>query len=451
MHTQRGDWYDANCPAHTDLKPSFSFTDAPDGLLVFCHAGCTFEEIAAALREAFPRETFAFAKRQTRQKRQIVATYDYRDKDGVLLYQSVRYHPKDFRFRRPDGKGGWIDNLDATPRVLYRLPDLKDRRDIFITEGEKDADTLWNVNLPATTNPGGAGKWTDDYAAQLKAQGATVALVLPDNDRVGKEHAHRVALSCLRAGLSVAVLELPGLPEKGDVSDWLKLGHTANDLLDRITESVLLTEPRPDESEGDERASTGSALADRLVALAGTAGVDLFHTPQGEPFIIIPATDHDEVHPLSGGATRAWLSRIAWTKEGKAAKPDILASAIQTLVAQAQFDGPEEPVHLRTAWHEGALYYDVGDPRWRVIKITPDGWEGVDQSPVRFVRHAGMAAQTFPERGGNFDDLWRFVNIPEAHHRRLLEAWLVAALIPDIPRPALGGVRRSRRRQNDNG
>jgi hypothetical protein len=128
---------------------------------------------------------------------------------------------------------------------------------------------------------------------------------------------------------------------------------------------------------------------------------------------------------------------MAWTKEGKAAKPDILASAIQTLVAQAQFDGPEEPVHLRTAWHEGVLYYDLVDPSWRVIKITPNGWEGLDQSPVRFVRHAGMAAQTFPERGGNFDDLWRFINIPEAHHRRLLKAWLVAALIPDIPRPAL--------------
>src|SRR6266699_5388055 len=130
---QRGDWYDACCLAHPDTKPSFSFRDSPAGLVVFCHAGCTPDEIASALREAFPRETFTFAKRHTRPKRQIVATYDYRDKDGVLLYQSVRYSPKDFRFRRPDGKGGWIDNLDAAPRVLYRLPDLKGRYDVFIT------------------------------------------------------------------------------------------------------------------------------------------------------------------------------------------------------------------------------------------------------------------------------------------------------------------------------
>ncbi|MBA7632893.1 hypothetical protein ES703_40449 [subsurface metagenome] len=54
----------------------------------------------------------------------IVATYDYRDESGELLYQVVRYEPKDFRQRRPDGKGGWIWNLNNTRRVLYRLQEL---------------------------------------------------------------------------------------------------------------------------------------------------------------------------------------------------------------------------------------------------------------------------------------------------------------------------------------
>ena len=57
-------------------------------------------------------------------QRRIVATYDYHDQHGQLLFQVVRYDPKDFRQRRPDGNGGWIWKLDGVDRVLYRLPEL---------------------------------------------------------------------------------------------------------------------------------------------------------------------------------------------------------------------------------------------------------------------------------------------------------------------------------------
>ena len=55
---------------------------------------------------------------------QVVTAYPYRSEDSTLLFEVVRYEPKDFRPRRPDGKSGWIWNLDGTPRVLYRLPEL---------------------------------------------------------------------------------------------------------------------------------------------------------------------------------------------------------------------------------------------------------------------------------------------------------------------------------------
>ena len=57
-------------------------------------------------------------------KPQIVATYDYCDANGGVLYQAVRYKPKDFRQRKPDGKGGWEWNMQGVDRVLYRLPEL---------------------------------------------------------------------------------------------------------------------------------------------------------------------------------------------------------------------------------------------------------------------------------------------------------------------------------------
>src|SRR5262249_4153781 len=134
--------------------------------------------------------------KRERQPRQIAAIYDYRDEAGTLLYQVIRYQPKDFRQRRPDGKGDWIWNLVGVRRVLYLLPELTaaPEREVFIVEGEKDADLLANLGLQATTSAGGAGKWTDDFNGVLAGR---EVFILPDNDEPGRQHASAVARSLL--------------------------------------------------------------------------------------------------------------------------------------------------------------------------------------------------------------------------------------------------------------
>src|SRR5439155_3649659 len=139
----------------------------------------------------------------------------------VLLSQNVRFEPKDFLQRRPDGRGGWAWNLDGVRRVPYRLPELAEQARVFIAEGEKDCDALWALSLAATTNAAGAGKWRDEHTAALVAAAIPEVIVLPDNDAPGEKHARAVAASCLAAGLRVKILPLPGLPATGDVSDWL--------------------------------------------------------------------------------------------------------------------------------------------------------------------------------------------------------------------------------------
>ena len=114
--------------------------------------------------------------------RRIVATYDYHGEDGALLFQVVRFDPKDFRQRRPDGAGGWEWHVKGTRLVPYRLPELlraAPHAPVFVTEGEKDADALRARCLIATTNPGGVGKWRDDFNAYLRGRHV---VVLPDND-----------------------------------------------------------------------------------------------------------------------------------------------------------------------------------------------------------------------------------------------------------------------------
>jgi hypothetical protein len=161
----------------------------------------------------------------------IVATYDYRDESGTLISQAVRLDPKDFRQRRPDGAGDWTWKVRGVRAVPYRLPELLEAvaagLPVFVVEGEKDADALARLDLAATCNAGGAGKWRAAHSKCLK--GADV-IILPDNDAPGRDHAEAVAASLAGIAARVRTLTLPDLPDKGDVSDWLAAGGTAEAL-----------------------------------------------------------------------------------------------------------------------------------------------------------------------------------------------------------------------------
>jgi hypothetical protein len=162
--------------------------------------------------------------------RNVVATYDYCDEAGRVLFQTVRFDPKDFRQRRPGGKGGWIWNIKGVERLLYRLPGLvasDPAQPVYVPEGEKDVDALRALGLVATCNPMGAGKWQDHFAGPLRGRHV---VVIPDNDDPGRQHARQVAASVAAVAASVKLLELPDLPAGGDVSDWLTAGGTVEEL-----------------------------------------------------------------------------------------------------------------------------------------------------------------------------------------------------------------------------
>jgi hypothetical protein len=165
----------------------------------------------------------------------IEATYDYTDGVGELLYQVTRHRGpggrKTFRQRRPDGRGGWIWNLDGQERVLYNLPALVAApmsQAVWIVEGEKDADRLISLGLLATTNAGGAGKWEPSFNARLRGRNV---VIIGDDDESGREHAEAVAAGLRGVAATIRLLSpLPGVGPKGDVSDYLDLGKTVADL-----------------------------------------------------------------------------------------------------------------------------------------------------------------------------------------------------------------------------
>lgn len=274
--TLGGRWSDgrstgsARCPAHDDRHASLSVSDRDGKLLVKCHANCSQEAVIAALTErglwgsqAAPLSimrtngTAALkpielepqpAKGQAKGPTKIEAVYDYTDEQGNLLFQVVRKVPKEFPARRPDGKGGWIYNLDGVRRVLYHLPELIRApidKPVFITEGEKDVDRLRYIYLVATTNPGGAGKgkWLPSFNAYLKNRHV---VILPDNDQAGFDHAQEVANALLPVAASVKLVTLPGLNEKEDVSDWFDIHrNTRPDLFALVEQTAPLPKPEP--------------------------------------------------------------------------------------------------------------------------------------------------------------------------------------------------------------
>jgi putative DNA primase/helicase len=192
----------------------------------------------------------------------IVRTYPYRDARRKLLYEVVRFDPKGFAQRRPDGTGGYDWGLDGVERVPYRFPELLAANldeTVYAPEGEKDVDLLAKLGLVATTNPEGAGKWRDEFTDALK--GRHVA-ILQDNDEAGRKHAETVAGALYGEAASVKVVALPDLPQGGDVSDWINAGNSVDDLLRIVDETPQWEPPLSSEDTPDQFDEVGTLLSD---------------------------------------------------------------------------------------------------------------------------------------------------------------------------------------------
>jgi putative DNA primase/helicase len=223
--------WQAKCPCHDDNTASLCIGLLSDnGMLgMKCQAGCDTKDVLAVggftMKDLFP-------PRARSEKGKIVRAYDYRNADGVVVSQAVRFEPKRFLQRRPKTGGGWDWSVKGCPVVPYGLPELlaaNEGETIFIVEGEKDVENLAKRGLVATCNAGGAGKWKSQHAEQIPT-GRRIA-ILRDNDPAGREHGEQVARSLASKASSIKVIDLPGLPAKGDVSDWINAGGTREQLL----------------------------------------------------------------------------------------------------------------------------------------------------------------------------------------------------------------------------
>jgi len=289
----------ALCPSHNDKSPSLTASLNSEKILVKCQAGCTFKEIVTALEM---KQSQFFTPKEKTPPKKIVATYRYDDKDGGHVMDVVRFKPKGFRPRRPDGK--WT--LDGVTRVPYLLPQMlaaiKEGKDILILEGEKDCENAEKIGLVATTFPGGTGKWREEYSKWF--QDAKV-ICLPDNDDAGRKGMRLIASEIVKVAESVSWLELPDIPAKGDLSDWLKIdGNNIEKFssLVRQSSSIWKSELVKDDDNGQLLEELNQKFA---------------IVPTGNKFTIVNETENETMFLAPSDFRLALQNRFATDSSGK--------------------------------------------------------------------------------------------------------------------------------------
>ncbi|MCH7485270.1 MAG: hypothetical protein IIA90_09025, partial [Chloroflexi bacterium] len=170
-----------------------------------------------------------------------------------------------------------------------------------------------------------------------------------------------------------------------------------------------------------------------MTELAIESGAVLFHTPEFKEYAALQVDGHVETMALKGQAVRRWLASLYRQATGGAVPgSQPIQDALTALQGRAVHEGDEEDVHIRIAGHEGAIYIDLGDRDWRVVKISTEGWEVLDVAPVYFRRTREMLPLPEPE-SGSIDALRPLLNTSSDTDFRLLMTTLATGFFPDGP------------------
>lgn len=437
----------ATCPAHDDENPSLYVREGSNGkILVKCFAGCSVEQICSALGISVG-DLFPDPRPKINIKlpdgippnwkgKRFTYLWPYRNQEGDTIGYVARYDGDGGKeiipfFRRENGR--WKAGIPRSSRLpLYRLPDVLKNKDavVVVCEGEKAADAAQRLlkerGYVATTSQGGAKAAERTDWSVLAGRHV---VIWPDADKAGLEYARDVAniLNGVAARVDVLDIEAIGfiMGSKEDAADWEEKGLALP--------NPLPTKPAEQPPAGKEQSTEKEqkSQADVLISIATTKAL-LFHDDMKDGFAAIPINGHREIWPLRSKFFKQWMVRRYYEQTGKSPNNEAIRQALNVIEAKAVFDGQKIKLNLRVAEHDGALWYDLADGAWRAVKITPDGWEVVDNSPILFRRFKNTAAQVMPKRGGSLETLRKYINLKDNEDWLLLVALIVHAFVPGI-------------------
>lgn len=390
-----GDGWSARCPAHDDRNPSLTVSVGDDDrVLLTCHAGCDTPSVVDALGLAMGD---LYADRSRSSGRRIDLTYPYVDEHGNVVYEVVRFDPKDFRQRRPDGRGGWEWKVAGTRRVLYRLPKVLAAvaagDTVYVAEGEKDVATLERAGVVATCNSGGAGKWDHGYSQHLA--GATV-VVVADADDTGRKHARTVADSLTRAGCTVTVVE----PAVGkDATEHVSAGRTIDELVPIEDTGTTEAEAEPGHQILDDVADllaryVAFTEAAHLTAVAlWVAHAHAVDASESTPRLALLSAEKQSGKTRTLEVVELLVPRPMFTSSTSAAamfraiasvRPTLMIDEVDTIFGPAAGDHEELRGVLNSGHRRGAVVYRCDGPQLTVKPFpvyTPVVLAGIGELP----------------------------------------------------------------------
>lgn len=322
-----GDELKAPCPFHHDENPSFYFNKKTG--MFFCHGcsvkgdvftfiqelkGVSFQEALTELAHQVGLNGNGDGKKKEQARavsENITAQYDYLYEDGTPAFSVFRFEEegrtKTFRQWHYDFQvEQWIQNVQGVRLVPFNIQEVMSAKTVFVVEGEKDVLRLKDLGLVATCNPMGSGKWRDEYGQFLKGK---KAIIIPDNDRPGREHAEDVKAKIKPFVDSVRLVELPGLPPKGDVSDWIDAGGTIDQLREIVAKVPEETKPK---------GPWDSPVSIKRMATTAPPPFPWFakqRMPQGRGLLLTGIGGSSKTTLLKQMAIGAVLGRVAWEWE----------------------------------------------------------------------------------------------------------------------------------------
>lgn len=417
--------YMALCPAHNDTNPSLSIRLSPDGkrIRLHCYAGCEDKDILSSVgltvKNLYTTESGKKSISQT--------TYHYHKADGAVAYTKTRTDYEDgtksFYFEQSDGTKG----MKGIRHELYHLPDVISAEKVYFVEGEKCADAVIRQGFIATTlDTGAKSPWCSHYTEYLKGK---EVIIVPDNDTPGMDYAKKV----LQNVPTARIVKLPDLAEKGDIYDWLVMGHTVTEVDKLPTCEIIEDAPASIHSDtvsaGDFKNETQAETIIRLVEEKGTV---LFHDTAKDPYAAIMMDGHREVWAIDNGDFNIWLNSLYYSAEKRPAKKDSLSQAKEVLKAKAVFENTKAiPLDTRVMQSDNAFWYNLSNDDWSAVKITNEGWTTVDNPPILFRRFRHQNSQVHPSAEGDIKRILKYINLQENH--TLFLCWLVCCFVPNIP------------------
>ena len=220
------------------------------------------------------------------------------------------------------------------------MPDVVKSEEVLIVEGEKDVDNLRTHGFVATTCPMGAGKWRPQYNDALKGK---ELILIPDNDPQGREHMDQVAISLNGAARTLKWLALPGLPPKGDVSDWLAKFEDPEEVKERLAIMIENAEPYTPPKQTMTEIKNTSASEDEVLLqyhLTDVGNAESFHQLHGSKF-------------LYAKEKKLWLhfNRVRWEENEEAVKQAMIKTMrYKTEMALKIFPPNSEQMKKMVQW-----------------------------------------------------------------------------------------------------